>query len=197
MKSKYIFSQQQTDPINYYYFKDGLDNDDIFRINEESKNLPWQIAVTGKSKNEKMRMSSIKWLPQEESWGWLYSKLGDMATLANKAMWNFDLYNMPEEIQYTEYKSPSGHYDWHTDVGREAPSSRKVSLTIQLSDPDEYEGGNLEMFTAGSSDGPFTRPPNEKGTVVVFPSYILHRVTPVTSGTRKSLVLWLGGGHFR
>ena len=66
-----------------------------------------------------------------------------MATEANNSLWKFDLHQIPEMIQYTEYKAPAGHYDWHADIGPGLLSNRKVSITVQLSEPDEYEGGNL------------------------------------------------------
>jgi PKHD-type hydroxylase len=71
---------------------------------------------------------------------------------------------------------------------------RKLSVTVQLSDPDEYDGGDLQFWTGGQY--PISGP-RGKGNVVIFPSFLLHRVTPVTTGTRKSFVLWLGGGHYK
>ena len=71
---------------------------------------------------------------------------------------------------------------------------RKISVTVQLSGPDEYEGGDLQIWSGGQY--PMTAP-RGRGNVVIFPSFMMHRVTPVTSGTRKSFVLWLGGGHYK
>jgi PKHD-type hydroxylase len=78
------------------------------------------------------------------------------------------------------------------DIGPHPINHRKISITIQLSDPDEYEGGDLELW-AGVGQ---VKAPRFQGCAVLFPSYILHRVTPVITGTRKSLVLWVGGGHY-
>ena len=72
-------------------------------------------------------------------------------------------------------------------------SRRKISITVQLSDPSEYEGGDLQIkINAGQSDTP-----KGLGNVVIFPSYLLHRVTPVTKGLRRSLVLWITGPAFK
>ena len=71
---------------------------------------------------------------------------------------------------------------------------RKVSITVQLSDTDDYEGGNLEIWSGGDN---VKIAPRGRGNVVIFPSYMMHRVTPVTKGTRKSFVLWVGGEHYR
>ena len=72
-------------------------------------------------------------------------------------------------------------------------SHRKVSVIVQLSDTSEYKGGELQINTGGQ----IKTIPKVKGSVVIFPSYLLHRVTPVTTGLRKSLVLWAGGGHYK
>jgi PKHD-type hydroxylase len=97
-----------------------------------------------------------------------------------------------EQLQLSEYNGDDeGHYDWHMDCGKEV-NTRKLSLSIQMSDPEEYEGGELNIHThAGISTAP-----KLKGTVILFPSYLLHRVTKVTKGNRKSLVCWIHGPPF-
>ena len=94
-------------------------------------------------------------------------------------------------IQMNE--ADGGHYDWHMDTGPDQFSRRKISITVQLSDPSEYEGGDLQLkINSGHQNTP-----KGFGTVVIFPSYLLHRVTPVTGGLRKSLVLWITGPAFK
>ena len=108
-------------------------------------------------------------------------------------MWKFDLTLMPEQIQYTEYYGiQEGGYEWHMDTGIAMQNRRKVSVTVQLSHEDEYEGGDLE-FNIGKN----LVAPRQQGAAVIFPSFYLHRVTPVTKGTRKSFVLWVGGEPYR
>ena len=107
-----------------------------------------------------------------------------------------------ESIQYTEYyASENGHYDWHQDIGKgELPSKRKVSITIQLSESEDYDGGELLICVGSNGSGQLDNNrvcPRGKGVGVLFPSYMMHRVTPVTRGTRKSLVLWVGGSPFK
>jgi len=80
------------------------------------------------------------------------------------------------------------------DIGFNDLSQRKVSITVQLSDNTEYEGGNLQLWPGGNYP---LEAPRGKGNVVIFPSFMMHRIAPVTRGTRKSFVLWLGGGHYR
>jgi len=118
-----------------------------------------------------------------------------MANEANENMFKFDLYSMPEQIQYTEYYDyEQGHYDWHMDIGHGNLSQRKISVTVQLSHPDEYEGGDLQLWPGGTYP---INAPRGKGNVIIFPSFMMHRVTPIIKGTRKSFVLWLGGGHYK
>jgi len=121
----------------------------------------------------------------------------NMIIEANDAIWHFDLHNLTDHIQYTEYYAEKGgHYNWHQDMGPGDMSKRKISLTVQLSDPSEYEGGDLEYFRGGDPEKA-DKAPRGKGVVFIFPSYMMHRVTKVTKGTRRSFVLWVGGEHYK
>lgn len=180
---------------NYYWFKTGFTAEELKTIEEMTADLEFQKAATGQDNTSKIseyRKSSVKWCPQIDSWEWVYTKLHDMIVEANNAMWKFDLSTMREQIQYTEYYEGGGHYDWHMDCGTGIQNQRKVSVTVQLSHPDEYEGGDLE-FNLGNH----MVAPRAQGAAVIFPSFYLHRVTPVTKGTRKSFVLWVGGEPYR
>ena len=102
----------------------------------------------------------------------------------------------PFEIQFTEYQaSNNGHYDWHQDVWLESPRpyARKLSVVIQLSEPDDYSGGDFEFFGIENPGERFT----PRGSLLVFPSFLQHRVNPVLSGTRRSLVTWVEGPNWR
>ena len=102
-------------------------------------------------------------------------------------MWN------STPLQYTEYHAEdTGFYNWHTDVNwlGQDDADRKLSVTIQLSDPDEYEGGDFEFQFI---PGPEQEAAKKKGTILIFPSHQIHRVTNVTKGVRKSLVAWFEG----
>jgi PKHD-type hydroxylase len=103
-------------------------------------------------------------------------------------MWNFNLSHFKEDLQLGQYIEGEGHYDWHMDVGENA-STRKLSVSIQLSDPEEYEGGELNFFINRNE----IKAPKTKGTVVIFPSFFMHKVSMVTKGVRKSLVIWVHG----
>ena len=102
------------------------------------------------------------------------------------------------QVQFGEYSAEySGFYEWHLDQGLVSNKlvGRKLSIVVQLTDPSEYEGGKLEF----DIDGEQFTPSNfeKKGSVIVFPSFYRHRVTPVTKGVRNSLVAWVDGPNFR
>jgi len=119
----------------------------------------------------------------------------NMAVDANDNLWDFDLISADEKIQYTEYLAEDeGHYTWHQDIGPGMASQRKVSITVQLSESDEYEGGDLELWRGGNNVVTAER---GAGVTVLFPSYLMHRVTKVTKGKRRSFVLWVGGQHYK
>jgi PKHD-type hydroxylase len=200
MKNKaLIFPQKEVDVQNYYWFKNGFDENAINQIFKDVSSLPFIDAGTGDNsvQNKSIRSSNIKWVAQEDKWEWVYAKLMGMALEANKNLWQFDLHSVLDNIQYTEYNAKDdGHYEWHQDFGAGWLSKRKVSITVQLSDPEEYEGGDLEYWKGGPLEN-IEKAPRGKGVVFIFPSYMMHRVTPVTRGTRKSLVLWVGGSSFK
>jgi PKHD-type hydroxylase len=194
-----IFPQNEVDVQNYYWFQNGFDNDEINKIYENVSTLPLINAGTGHNsvQNKIIRSSKIKWVPQDDKWEWVYYKLMGMITEANKNLWGFDLHSVLDNIQYTEYHAEdNGHYEWHQDFGSGWLSKRKVSITVQLSSPEEYEGGDLEYWKGGPLEN-VDKAPKGKGVVFIFPSYMMHRVTPITRGVRKSFVLWVGGSSYK
>jgi PKHD-type hydroxylase len=139
------------------------------------------------------RKSKICFLSKSPEFKYLYMKLFNFIIKINDDTFKFNLTELSEAIQFTEYdESYQGHYDWHLDIGNSFGSRRKLSIVIQLSDPDEYEGGELQICEKG-----YPRICcKTKGTIIAFPSFLNHRVTPVTKGTRRSLVLWSTGPPF-
>tara|TARA_R110002012_G_scaffold47393_3_gene124184 strand:- start:1512 stop:2063 length:552 start_codon:yes stop_codon:yes gene_type:complete len=122
--------------------------------------------------------------------------LWELAHTVNKHSFGFEI-ESPPNIQYTVYEK-GDHYDWHVDThwaNQDSLYDRKISIIIQLTDYEDYSGGDLELDTT-SWDGSkeFCQ---QKGAILVFPSFLRHRVTPVTKGTRKSLVAWIEGRCFR
>ena len=210
MNKSFLFEQKENDPQQWYWFQEGLSKEEVNQVIKLASELPIERATTLGDDGELMeqndpngaRSSMVKWIPQSDDWNWLYVRMMELAKEANDETWNFDLISADENIQYTEYyANENGHYDWHQDVGPgDLASKRKVSITLQLSEDEEYVGGDLEITGGGSGNGVFETShvcPRGKGITVIFPSYMMHRVTPVTKGTRRSLVLWVGGSHYR
>ena len=102
MFQSFNFDKEANDSQNYYYFTEGFSKEELNQIENDVKFLPFEDATTA-GNNKKVRSSKIKWVPQEDKWWWLYEKMSNMAVEANNALWNFDLYTIPEQIQYTEY----------------------------------------------------------------------------------------------
>jgi PKHD-type hydroxylase len=116
-----------------------------------------------------------------------------VARALNDRVYQFDLRGFSEGLQYSVYHgSEEGHYDWHVDHGP-IRVLRKLSISVQLTDPSLYDGCDLQ-FQAGNR---IETAPRTRGSVIAFPSYVLHRVTPCTRGTRKALVAWTTGPQFR
>lgn len=178
------------------------------RIIETGLLLPKQEATTGhgsgkSSVNTEIRRSNVRWFDRAITGNeWFFSKMEHAFQYANLNAFNFDL-SYFKEVQFTEYDSSyEGKYDWHEDctLARNHPTRRKLSMVIQLTAPDKYEGGVLELDT-GQMGGPDQQPSTEDlqkiGTTIIFPSFLRHRVTPVTGGKRYSLVSWYEGPPFR
>ena len=195
MKLRPVFTPtEEVNKTNYYWFNNGLTSEEVDKVVEDAKEYPFiKALVVDEENTDKFRKSNIKWLPFESKWDWVIDKIMSQVVEANDLIWRFDLNSIIDNIQYTEYEGNGGHYDWHLDIGPGTISHRKISIVIQLSDPDDYVGGDLELMIGSQP----TQIPRGKGNVAIFPSFLLHRVVPLISGNRKSLVLWVGGGHYK
>jgi PKHD-type hydroxylase len=149
----------------------------------------WKAGET-RNKDKKHRHSKVSWIRQTDETVWIYNKLIWAMDSLNKSFLHLDWDQWIEDIQLTRY-SPGDHYTWHMDVGAGKDTSRKLSCSVLLN--NSYKGGEFEFFT-GSEPSSL---PNAVGKVIVFPSYTLHRVCPVTKGVRYSLVAWGHGARLR
>jgi len=156
----------------------------------ESKNLKKALIEKGKEV-KKIRASKINWLYPDEETAWIYSKLTDTVFNLNKDFFGFKIFGFTEGLQFTKYESPSGHYVKHMDK-MFGGAIRKLSITVQLSNPKDYEGGELELTLSQKPD----IMDKEQGKLIAFPSYVVHEVKAVTKGTRYSLVAWITGDAF-
>ena len=161
------------------------------------QNLDLSTATVYRDKSydtvPEVRQTQTGWIANNADTVWFYDKMAFIARKINSIFYRFDLYGFMEDMQYTVYGSGGDHYDWHIDAGSSTDCPRKLSFSLQLSDPSEYEGGNLEFMI--NKGGHVAQ--KDRGLVVAFPSYRLHRVTPVTKGIRKSIVVWTTGPQFR
>lgn len=184
----------------HFTFNDSLfkHSDFLKKIQEFVKDKDRQDAQVGDHTSKKgsvkrseSRRSRLVWLPNNGRFReFLWNHVEEM----NRKFYNFDVTRCCD-IQYTEYHgSEEGHYNWHNDVHfmNDVVYDRKISVTVQLSDPSEYEGGDFEIAHVPLPDGI-----KNFGSVLTFPSYMQHRVAPVTKGVRKSLVAWFEGPRWR
>jgi PKHD-type hydroxylase len=140
-----------------------------------------------------IRVTQTAWMPPGAESKWIYDRSQGVARTLNDRVYQFALSGFSENLQYTVYHgAEGGHYDWHVDQGL-LQARRKLSISVQLSDPSQYEGCDLQ-FRAGNK---LETAPRDRGTVIAFPSYVLHRVTACTKGTRKAIVAWTTGPQFK
>ena len=175
-------------------FTDSQIND-IIRIGDSL--IPRNATVGGSKDGEdisEIRKSKTSWIALNNDTSWLYDSLAYIVRQLNGQFYDFNLSGFVEDFQYTVYDGSGDHYSWHIDKGfSNSISPRKLSIVLQLTDPSEYEGGDLEFYLAPTP----VKAKKQKGLLYAFPSWVLHRVTPVTSGIRRSLVVWVSGPKFR
>jgi PKHD-type hydroxylase len=169
--------------------------DEIARIGDRLVTAKATLAgVSDTVQYDSVRITETAWMLKTAETDWLWAKMAEIVRQLNERVFQFALTGFVEPFQYTVYRAEQGsHYQWHADHGAKTPSPRKLSLSVQLTDGAAYQGCDLQ--TRIGKDPLAT--PRERGTVIAFPSYVLHRVTPITAGTRKSLVAWAVGPRFR
>jgi PKHD-type hydroxylase len=141
-----------------------------------------------------VRDSKISWLYPVDGMDWVFRRVTDIVLNLNERFFKFDLFGLNEGFQFTNYESPSGKYGKHVDRAMNIPV-RKLSISIQLTNPEEYEGGELKLYDGDDEEA--TVMDKTQGTLIIFPSYVLHEVMPVTKGERNSLVTWVTGKQFK
>ena len=164
-----------------------------------------KVVKTENTVNENVRKSDVKFIDYQNGQGesdWLFYRLNSIIENLNSQFYNFDL-NGYETLQYTVYHHhENGRYDFHMDtiMGQNLPDdmfeTRKLSMTFLLNEPSvDFEGGDFQINSGQEKDAETV--PLKKGRIIMFPSFMIHRVAPVTKGTRKSIVIWVVGPKFR
>lgn len=177
---------------NWAWRSDVFTPEELDTILEIGKRTELHKGSTNGVQSDKNRNSFVQFLFPNEITGWVFERLAGAITEVNELFFRFDLNGMEQGLQFTRYTAPGEHYSWHIDKGFMVPA-RKLSLSLQLNDPSEYSGGELQL-KLGRQNHTMTK---ERGMVTFFPSYTLHRVRPVTKGTRYSLVAWVSGPPFK
>lgn len=158
-----------------------------------------RARLAGGMSEHAVRSAGALWLDDDEL-PWLTAKLVRALSDLNREHFPFALDGFDEGFQLLQYDGAVGggsrgdFYDWHIDIGTSGTTmSRKLSIVVQLSDPTDYEGGRLEI----NAGGDVKEMPVTQGALIAFPSFVLHHVSPVTSGRRFSLAAWVHGPAFR
>lgn len=194
----------------YTWWTSVFTDDELDEITKYCSALEMEKGMIGGSGeggaiNNQIRTSNTAFFSPNESNYYIFEKFNKLIDHVNTEYYQFDLIGY-ENIQYSEYKAEEeGKYDFHMDLfmgekinitHREKAFNRKLSLVLLLSEPGvDFEGGEFEMNV--SKEERSRKIPFKKGMVILFPSFILHRVTPVTKGLRKSLVTWVCGPKFK
>jgi PKHD-type hydroxylase len=179
------------------FWEDLLSDEEIQKVHQLAELFKNETGGRGTIKNNTIsdsRKSNVIWIKNTSESHWLYKKVSDAVRKINDETYQFEL-NGAEPFQYTIYEaSELGEYSWHKDSSYiDENNIRKISVSVLLSDTRDFKGGSF-LF---SPDGIPKEIEQEKGRMIVFPSWIPHCVNPVLKGTRISLVMWLYGKKFK
>lgn len=191
--NRYIINQWDSNysHCNFFHFHDVFNRREVKEIIQYGEALSLvESRLEANNVDTSYHRSLNSWINQDDDTAWIYERIKEVAMMANNHF-RFDISHFGEPIQFTKYKE-GGLYKWHEDIGGGKSSIRKLSVVINLSDPRSYTGGELQIFSSRNE-----KINNSLGGAIVFPSFKEHRVTPVKSGTRYSLVSWVSGPRFR
>ena len=183
------------DKVHFYsYWQGAFTKEECKKIIQIAKKKGMIKGTTLRDQSSKLgvRESKISWLYSSDEMEWAFRRVTDMVLDLNERFFNFDIFGLNEGFQFTNYKAPSNKYGKHVDRSSDL-IVRKLSISIQLTDPKEYEGGELYLY----EDDQGVLMDKKQGTLIMFPSYVLHEVKPVTKGERNSLVTWVTGNQFK
>lgn len=169
------------------HFEGAFTSAECIRIRESIEALPRYMGKTSSAYLK--RDAKIRWVNCEASTEWIFLRFARIALAANER-YQFRLSGFREPLQHSTYAA-GGMLGCHTDLGERGGRFRKLSMTVQLSDESEYEGGDL-LFPSIEGGAP----PKAIGTAIVFPSFLAHEVAKVAAGSRESLSAWVCGPAF-
>ena len=179
------------------YWDDGFTDDELQKIIDYCESVGTErgtIFSEDVNQTEKIRRSNVKFHNRNPDTSWIFDKLNFIIQATNERFYNFDL-NGYEMFQYTTYNADEkGEYNWHMDVSLNSMpnnmfETRKLSMTLLLN--DDFEGGEFMLNQGQESEAVI--PEMKKGRALFFPSFMIHKVAPITKGIRRSLVVWVVG----
>jgi PKHD-type hydroxylase len=183
-------------PLRQVPYESFIEVDSVFSPEECSfliKKIKDNVSIStvdGGFVNKEIRSSKSFFIDRGGEFEWVFERVWHYMRLVNLEFYNFDLACFREGIQFSQYDA-GDFYNWHKDYGPLNFSTRKLSGVINLSSPEEYSGGELELFRV------LKQPQKSQGNLIVFPSFEQHRVNNIVSGTRYSLTTWISGNCFR
>ncbi len=178
--------------IYYHNFLNSGEIDMVRGLWQRNEEVEAKLSSGEEGFDDALRKTKVAFIEPQKENHWLYEKLGSLAIKCNQERYGFDILGFHYNLQLAKY-GEGDFFNWHLDFGVGPISNRKLSISVQLSDPSEYEGGELQFMI----NDDIINAPKEKGTVIIFPSFIMHRVTPITKGTRQSIVAWIAGPPYR
>lgn len=182
--------QDKTKKFQVFTLFDEKECDKIVRdVVRAVKPKPAEPAEQGVQEN--VRTTTVYTIPKNDPrFLWIYQKINPAIKDANKS-WEFDVAGF-EDLQLLEYKSKTSYFDWHLDGMSPNTYRRKMGFSVMMSSPDSFKGGELQFRWRNEV---YTVPPEnwKQGQMVIFPSFLLHRVKGMVSGTRYVLVSWVNG----
>ena len=185
----------------FYYYKNIFNDQMINKLTTDvTSNYDFSKGRTGvkalgtDTDSYKTNNRDIAYIGLDPNFKWLYDTLWPLVTQANDELFHFDIDIVTDPIHYVIYPTPTtpqtpdgGHLDWHMDTGSHATNKRKLAMTVQLSDPKDYDGGDFVFF------GGRYKVTKKTGSAIVFPSNFCfpHAVTPVINGDRHAVITWI------
>jgi PKHD-type hydroxylase len=183
---------------NFIVYQNGFNEDELNKVISFGELAEFQKGEIGSGEGSvvlaETRETDITWIHPHPDTQWIYERMTNIAAKINHDKFQFDLSHF-QPFQYGKYKT-NGHYNWHFDSGPNLPEHRKLSFVLGLVDPDGYEGGEFNLNVNGDSNKAHIFK-IRKGDLIVFPAFMGHRVSPVTSGERLTLTAWAIGPKFR
>lgn len=182
---------------SWAWMESGFTAEQIAELCSYAEELPKVPGTTGsgnlsEEQQKEIRSSDVAWIASNADTKWIYDQLVERIMVGNERYFRLNLWGFVDDLQYTTYDAAKNdHYDFHIDLNGKDEYQRKLTVVLQLSKPQAYEGGELKIQGRCEEILPKTQ-----GHLLMFPSWARHKVCPVTSGIRKSLVMWVSGFDF-